>query len=66
MVTQEPPRSLHNEFMTLEHLQPGSWGGATADSDPERHFVQTIRYCVAERIRIQVLNDHDAACGQEV
>jgi hypothetical protein len=36
------------------------------DSETIRHFVQTIRYCVAERIFIQVLHDNDAERSQEV
>ncbi len=50
----------------LNTYNPEAGAAQQPDSDPKRHFVQTIRYCVAERIRIQVLNDDDAACGQEV
>jgi hypothetical protein len=35
---QEPPTSFHYEFRILEHLQPGSWGGATAELRPQQAF----------------------------
>jgi hypothetical protein len=67
MATRGVPQEVYitNSGFLNAH-KPESGEARQPVPDPKRHFVQNIRYYAAERIRIQVLNDDDAASGQEV